>query len=1450
MSKYGEDDVNVLHPSLRSIFTKPEKSLGLDKEKLTIDVLRDVFRKNCIALIPDFAQSGKAKLNSRQLILAYHLSRGTVKGTANEIKELMESSPYFDFEPHYLLPILRPVKTNMDYSKKFRGFRMLAVVYAPEEGFNINKIFDWSLSFSFHVEYVLRRHKITKSYEDFMKLNRELEQELLTLPAFPDAQNMDKTALGLELQYYIYRLHHALAERGVFSPRLLTFLQIDYERVQSEEEGAFVLALDTPTLIPNTVWHFIDEKWLENWRIYVRGRPPRRYYPPGPINNQYIYSQWKAYDDALKAAQRAEKEEQTQQEHEHAHKLSFAARVLKLTKDTALGRRVVGGDGGGGGGGGGGGRRNMLQPHRGHGAHLHALLDADSDDGKEKKGGDEHDEEEKDHDDAEEKDGGEASTTDDSASVSDDVSADDEDFGGDRDEDDNGEGFDEGDGHSHSHSHSHSREAKPSSTTLSGDLKPHSTATSDMFQRTSSNSAAIPPASPSSSPGKSALRLKQDQRRLRQQQREERRQQKQMRRLQKQKEEKSKAKYVELPAKLDVIVDYRVVNFNVWRFLQLVHGGGPVISRELPDLYAKQTYTFLHAVVMIQTRIRIKLARMQLQRLRLRKLSQTYAGKLLLVQEANQVIQARARRQLEDLRQARITKNLDTAATFTQHLWRLKKHYYNEEALEAKQKEQQSFAHVHRFQGDIALSNEQDGHQVVLDRKPVIQLGSTNVYAVVFADNDGALPFVLHRLVGTQQAMVAKSKDERRIVPESILLSINGKPTNTLSYEEIKQDLSHAAFPLRLEFMKPYETRLLPTLMTLVQMKVHHAGKFAIYAAFKMAMIRGIRLIKHHAIGHGLVCTSHRTVLKINDCELMYQSQQAQAMHEKYLLVGSTSLRASAAMNKKGTGGGGGAGGAGGAGTDEGMLPYDPEKEWVRFSLFDIKFIRDGRESEIIQQRRASPLWRMAGATIHPSRCFELVLEDHVLAFEFPSLKDEAQYLHNRLAMLQARISEIDAHMARLDRPAAAAVDSRRKPKAAAPTARTVTKPTTKRHSSTASGGSSNAATPPPNRRGTLQRTLTMQLHSLQEEVHHLQQLDSSHPSLDIDDDDGDEDDGEDDDDDDGGAATSDDDGGGGHHAAYLSSSGDEAAEATTTTASQRVAAGLSAVGRADRDDQLTALYLEKRSLLAELHMVERELLDLETLRTYLTALRVKPIAPTASQMSAEEPDPHFPPSRSPLDAAAAAAAAAASGAHPPAHQHPWLTTSHTTTMLQRQGPQLVSEDADESLHHFLWDTFVDLEDPIVPNGGTASSGGKKLSKKQQQQMLREKQVAALTGSTASAAASGRSTTNATASTSTGGGASSATSGAAAGAAGATSGTAGANADDDNADMDEHDRALCAKFQRDPSNDAFLYKRIVMTNFKRLVEEIRATQVFVSKSGVPTRRRQQKTALKRVGQDV
>jgi hypothetical protein len=50
--------------------------------------------------------------------------------------------------------------------------------------------------------------------------------------------------------------------QGLFSPRLLNFLKLDFERVQSEEEGQIVSVLDTPHLPAMTVWHLIDLEWL------------------------------------------------------------------------------------------------------------------------------------------------------------------------------------------------------------------------------------------------------------------------------------------------------------------------------------------------------------------------------------------------------------------------------------------------------------------------------------------------------------------------------------------------------------------------------------------------------------------------------------------------------------------------------------------------------------------------------------------------------------------------------------------------------------------------------------------------------------------------------------------------------------------------------------------------------------------------------------------------------------------------------------------------------------------------------------------------------------------------------------------------------------------------------------------------------------------------------------
>lgn len=1364
MSKFGEDDINVLHPSLRTIFLKPEKSLGLDKDKITVDSLRDVFRKNCINLIHHFAQSGKPKLNAKQLILAYHMSRGTVQGTANQIKELIETSPYFDFQPEYMLPILRPVKSNIEYSKKTRGFRFLAVVYSPEE-FNMSKLFDWSLTFTFHVEYVLRRHKVTKTYEDFVKLNSELENELLAIPAFPEAQNMDKNTLGLELQYYMGRLHHSLAERGVFSPRLLKFLDIDFERVQSEEEGAFVLALDAPALISNTAWHFIDEKWLDNWRIYVRGRPPRRYYPPGPITNDRIYTEWKVYDDALKAAQRAEAAENHLHESENTFKKSFAARVLRLAKESA--KLATG-----------------VSVASGHHKHLHELLNSDAAEKehgeKSKKNAGDSDSDDKHHD--SDRDAEDSGSADGSESLTDN---DDED-----DDDDAPE--------QNSRSllmRSPTRRIPPSAAEakapdfVESDAKDPRGPVQIKFDKDAAdlapNHKKLPGEAsnvsypPTTSAVASSRKGTMDSGTA--QERQQRKQMRALRKLQrKQRKDALKHKtYVELPPKIEVIKDYRVINYNVWRFLQLVHGGGPVISRDMPDLYAKRAFSFLHAVVVIQTRIRIKLARMKLQHLQMRKLSQTYAGKLLLVAEAKQRIEDRALRQLKELRQSRIAKNLDIAATFTQNLWRLKKHYYNEEALEAKQREQATFARVHKLQQDVPVSTISDGLQVVLDRKPVIQLGSTNVYIIRFEDHEGGLPFTLQRLVGTQQAYVVTSSDEGRIFPNSILLSINGLPTNTLTFEEIKQHLFHASIPMRLEFAKPYEVRLLPTLVNLIDMKLHGSGKFAMYAAFKLALIRGIRLIKHNAHGAGLLCTSHRTVLKINERELMYQS---------HLVKQNTSAAVIMADKLNSI-------------DQEHSYPFDPEKEWVRFSLFDIKFIRDGRESEIIQSRKSSPLHVLTGTSVRPSRCFEIVLEDSVLAFEFPSLVEEGAYLCGQLDAINVAIRNIEEKKDRFERgrkpplqvvsPSSTdasviknnrrqSVNKNRKKKAGASGA-----------GGGGGGGGSGSDSPS---RVKWHRSVTRQLSRMQEHVHNLQSHHIIHGDV------GDGDEGDDserdhdvwartaargqtsdshDSDTDRSYgqtphASSEEEGNTAvrrlrkhkHHKHPTKASGGSAAAAATGGVRAPPFAGGEL--QHDKDDFLAELYACQRHLVVEKHMVERELLELETLRTYLTALRVRPVV--SSSLSS-------------------------------------LNTS--------QREILEEGEEDDALHYQLWDAFVD----VIPTAASSKSKNRdkgkddkdNQSKNKEQEEKKNKLAPTQTPRKASPTREG---------------------------------------DNDNNDVDEQDQAMCQKFVRDPSNDAFLYKRIVMTNFKRLVEEIRGTQVFVNKHGLPIRRRQQKTALKRVTQDT
>ena len=121
--------------------------------------------------IPSFSGLGEPKMTLRQGLLAYHLVRGTLKGPAIKLKEILEDkeSQYFDFRPDDILPVLRPVRTStFPTQKEYRGCRMLSVTCT-----DYRTTFSYTALprafFVFDVHYCLRRHTIEVSNDSSRK---------------------------------------------------------------------------------------------------------------------------------------------------------------------------------------------------------------------------------------------------------------------------------------------------------------------------------------------------------------------------------------------------------------------------------------------------------------------------------------------------------------------------------------------------------------------------------------------------------------------------------------------------------------------------------------------------------------------------------------------------------------------------------------------------------------------------------------------------------------------------------------------------------------------------------------------------------------------------------------------------------------------------------------------------------------------------------------------------------------------------------------------------------------------------------------------------------------------------------------------------------------------------------------------------------------------------------
>jgi hypothetical protein len=231
-SESVSNDINQLPIGLQNIYKTPYRVFGLDESTATISMVRDSFRKICLIMSPHFSGLGTSRLTVQQLAFAYYLIRGAIKGSLGEISELVtKPNQFLDFRPEDILPLLRPMKSAVACSKEYRGFRMLSVACVScKTVFSFPKISH--TVFVFDVHYCMRKHSIERDLEDFQSFKDEISKELITIPIFPEASYLssfgNSLTLGEKLAEFIMRIHVTLANRLLFSPRLLKFLGIDF----------------------------------------------------------------------------------------------------------------------------------------------------------------------------------------------------------------------------------------------------------------------------------------------------------------------------------------------------------------------------------------------------------------------------------------------------------------------------------------------------------------------------------------------------------------------------------------------------------------------------------------------------------------------------------------------------------------------------------------------------------------------------------------------------------------------------------------------------------------------------------------------------------------------------------------------------------------------------------------------------------------------------------------------------------------------------------------------------------------------------------------------------------------------------------------------------------------------------------------------------------------------
>ena len=209
---------------------------------------------------------------------------------------------------------------------------------------------------------------------------------------------------------------------------------------------------------------------------------------------------------------------------------------------------------------------------------------------------------------------------------------------------------------------------------------------------------------------------------------------------------------------LKISTNYRCVNYNVWRFYELVHGGGPCISRKEEDIYSAHGVSHLQGVIMVQTHMRMYLARLRRRTLYMIRLSGGQIAKSVLIKATQDGIKVLINGKIREEELKRKGEKLTKAALLTQNMWRKKKNYLAEESLERVKRDQEVFA---RAKGVALDEPTGTGGLVVRDLHPIIHIGNTTMYERRVTEEEGKVPFKIKKIPGSETAIIAESENDQ-----------------------------------------------------------------------------------------------------------------------------------------------------------------------------------------------------------------------------------------------------------------------------------------------------------------------------------------------------------------------------------------------------------------------------------------------------------------------------------------------------------------------------------------------------------------------------------------------------------------------------------------------------------------------------------------------------------------